>query len=507
MKKRRFVVARGAIPTTFRCMSNATATALEFSAVESMRSAEGGAERTDRPEFYRRVLESLAESVLITDAQWRILYANRLVEKTTGYAPEEIIGRTPTEVFFPNDHAAPSSCERRDPLAETEEYAELEISTKAGTRHWVAIKTTPFRDPEGRVVGRVAAMSCIEKIKALERENEILLADVRENFGHIVGESLALKKVLSQIATVAPTDAGVLVLGESGTGKELVARAVHELSPRKARPLVRVNCASIPKELFESEFFGHVRGAFTGAIKDRTGRFELAEGGTLFLDEVGEIPLELQGKLLRVLQEGQFERVGDERTRRVNVRIIAATNRDLQAEAKAGRFRLDLYYRLSVFPIEVPPLRDRREDIEPLAAHFVRLAARRLGVPLPRMTKACLQELRSYDWPGNIRELQNVIERAVILSRGERLHVELPRAGHPAHRPTTTATLHAPDVGTVAEPSLDELASRKRAIVEAALARTKGKIYGPDGAAALLRMKPTTLASMIKRQNLARGVA
>ena len=454
-------------------------------------------------EFYRRVLESLAESVLITDAHWHILYASRLIEEITGYAPEELVGRSPL-VFMPSDGPVRSTCGGQDPVAETEEKVELEIRTKSGEGRWVTIKTTPFRNSEGQVVGRVAALSCIEKQKALERENEILLADVRENFGHIVGESLALKKVLSQIATVAPTEAGVLVLGESGTGKELVARAVHELSPRKTRPLVRVNCASIPKELFESEFFGHVRGAFTGAIKDRTGRFELADGGTLFLDEVGEIPLELQGKLLRVLQEGQFERVGDERTRRVDVRIIAATNRDLLAEAKAGRFRLDLYYRLSVFPIESPPLRERTEDIEPLAAHFIRQSARRLGVRLPRLTKAHVQQLQSYDWPGNIRELQNVIERAVILARGRPLQFELLQS-NAARRPVATAT--EPELAGGEVPSLDELESRKRAIVEAALVRTKGKIYGPDGAAALLRMKPTTLSSMVKRQNLARGVA
>ena len=468
--------------------------------------ASGAADdKSHNGEFYRRVLESLAESVLITDAHWRILYANRLIEETTGYAPEELVGLSPLEVFVPRDGLVPSACEHQDPVGESEEIAEVEIKMKSGERRWVAIKTTPFRNQGGQVVGRVAALSCIEKQKALERENEILLADMRENFGDIVGESLALKKVLSQIATVAPTEAGVLVLGESGTGKELVARAVHELSPRKARPLVRVNCASIPKELFESEFFGHVRGAFTGAIKDRAGRFELADGGTLFLDEVGEIPLELQGKLLRVLQEGQFERVGDERTRRVNVRIVAATNRDLQAEAKAGRFRLDLYYRLSVFPIELPPLRERLDDIEPLAAHFIRQSARRLGVPLPRMTKGHVQQLQSYDWPGNIRELQNVIERALILSRGRRLVFELPQPSVVRSVPATTAT--EPELAAGEVPSLDELESRKRAIVEAALVRTKGKIYGPDGAAALLRMKPTTLSSMVRRQNLARGVA
>src|SRR5262249_26985592 len=271
--------------------------------------------------------------------------------------------------------------------------------------------------------------------KNLEFENEFLQDEFRASFGNIIGHSPALQKVLAQIATVAPTEANVLILGESGTGKELVARAIHDMSARKEHPLVRVNCASIPKELFESEFFGHVRGAFTGAIKDRVGRFELADHGTLFLDEIGEIPLDLQSKLLRVLQEGQFERLGEDRTRTVRVRIIAATNRELLTEAKAGRFRLDLYYRLSVFPIELPPLRERPEDIGPLAAHFVQHSARRLGVERPRLTRAQVQQLEGYDWPGNVRELQNVVERAVILARGGRLQFDLPTRGPSAPIP------------------------------------------------------------------------
>jgi transcriptional regulator with GAF, ATPase, and Fis domain len=306
-----------------------------------------------------------------------------------------------------------------------------------------------------------------------------------------------LQKVLSQIATVAPTEANVLILGESGTGKELVARAIHDLSARKDRSLVRVNCASIPKELFESEFFGHVRGAFTGAVKDRVGRFELADDGTLFLDEIGEIPLDLQSKLLRVLQEGQFERVGDERTRTVKVRLITATNRDLLAEAKAGRFRLDLYYRLSVFPIEVPALRERLDDIGLLAEHFVKQSCRRLGVLKPRLTKLHVQELQSYDWPGNVRELQNVIERAVILAKGGKLEFNLPGRVNLVGAVQPVAALPSSDGEE--ELSLDELEVREREIVVAALRRSNWKIYGADGAAALLRIKPTTLVSKMKR--------
>ncbi|MBI2515825.1 MAG: sigma 54-interacting transcriptional regulator [Opitutae bacterium] len=379
---------------------------------------------------------------------------------------------------------------------------EKELRGKDGRLHWMLVRTTPYRHQSGEIVGRVVAMSCLARQKCLELENEALVADLRHKFGSIIGCSPALQKVLAQISTVAPTEANVLILGESGTGKELVARGIHEMSARRDHPLVRVNCASIPKELFESEFFGHVRGAFTGAVKDRAGRFEAADGGTLLLDEIGEIPLDLQSKLLRVLQEGQFERVGDDRTRTVKVRLIAATNRDLLAEAKAGRFRLDLYYRLSVFPIEVPPLRERMEDIGLLAEHFVGHAARRLGTPRPRLTKLHVQELQSYDWPGNVRELQNVIERAVILSRGGRLRLDLPSRAAP-QKPGRWAELSpVPDADE--ELSLDELVVREREIVLTALRRTNWKIYGVDGAAALLQCKPTTLVSKMKRLKIKR---
>jgi transcriptional regulator with GAF, ATPase, and Fis domain len=296
---------------------------------------------------------------------------------------------------------------------------------------------------------------------------------------------------------VAPTGANVLILGESGTGKELVARAIHDRSPRKAAALVRVNCASVPRELFESEFFGHVRGAFTGAVKDRVGRFELANGGTLFLDEIGEVPLELQSKLLRVLQEGQFEKVGEDRTRTVDVRIIAATNRDLADAVKAGHFREDLYYRLSVFPIELPPLRDRAEDIPKLAQHFLQHSARKLGVNPPRLSSGNVKELQAYDWPGNVRELQNVIERAVIRSRNGQLELGL---GHAAVNSNHSARkMESP---RTAPASLHDLKHHERSLILGALAKTRGKIYGPDGAAALLRLKPTTLSSKVHRMKL-----
>ncbi len=259
----------------------------------------------------------------------------------------------------------------------------------------------------------------IQKLQErLQAENIQLKEDLAgaHTYGGIIGESPSLKAVISRIGLVAPTNANVLILGESGTGKELIAREIHRESSRKDRSLVKVNCATIPKELYESEFFGHVKGAFTGAVSDRMGRFEAADGGTLFLDEVGEIPPSLQGKLLRVLQEGEFERVGEGRTRKVDVRIIAATNKNLMEEIKSGRFREDLYYRLNVFPVEITPLRDRKEDIPLLVTHFIEVFSRRLNRPVPRLTEANLMDMKAHDWPGNVRELQNIIERALILS-------------------------------------------------------------------------------------------
>jgi PAS domain S-box-containing protein len=454
-----------------------------------------GPEIFSEPEtFYRTALESLSEGVMILDADCRIIYANQLVFEITGYQPVELLGQTP---HLLRADADTSECTASKTPADEPKCFEFEMKRKDGRLHWIYVRTTPYRNGGGEVVGRVVALSCIARQKNLEFENEILQDEFRASLGNMIGRSPTLRKVLAQIATVAPTEANVLILGESGTGKELVARAIHDLSARKDRPLVRVNCASVPKELFESEFFGHVRGAFTGAVKDRVGRFELADSGTLLLDEVGEIPLELQSKLLRVLQEGQFERVGDERTRTVRVRLIAATNRDLLAEAKAGRFRLDLYYRLGVFPIEVAPLRERLEDMGELAEHFVKQSARRLGVPRPRLTKLHVQELQRYDWPGNVRELQNVIERAVILSRGGSLQFDLPTR---TDRSSPSAGQAPPsEIDEDEDLSLDELVLRERAIVTKALERSRWKIYGTDGAAAVLKIRPTTLVSKMKR--------
>jgi DNA-binding NtrC family response regulator len=323
-----------------------------------------------------------------------------------------------------------------------------------------------------------------------------------ESFGKIIGQSGACRRIISQVEVVAPTDATVLILGETGTGKELIAREIHQRSRRNDKPLVRVNCTSIPRELFESEFFGHAKGAFTGAIKDRAGRFEIAAGGTLFLDEVGEIPLELQSKLLRVLQEKCYERVGEDRTRQTDVRIIAATNRDLKKDIGAGHFREDLYYRLNVFPLQVPPLRERKGDITLLATHFVELLVKELGCPKPRLTRAGIEALESYEWPGNIRELRNVIERAAIFARGGALEFDLPVTGA-----SVDPTSFGPQYSDGLDPEYlteSEMRRRERENLLAILQKTGWRIKGSDGAAELLGVKASTLVARIKKMGFNR---
>ena len=364
--------------------------------------------------------------------------------------------------------------------------------------HWLRL----IADHAAAAIANARAFEEIERLRAeLAQENEVLMEEYRAALsGNLVGQSQSLRDTLESVALVAPTEANVLVTGESGTGKELVACAIHEQSRRSERPLIRVNCASIPRELYESEFFGHVRGAFTGAVRDRRGRFEAAHRGTLFLDEVGEIPLESQSKLLRVLQEGQYERVGEERTKTVDVRVIAATNRDLESEIREGRFREDLYYRLNVFPIHVEPLRKRLDDVPVLAAHFLEESARQLGVATPGVSRAELERLASYDWPGNVRELRNVVERAVIVARGGPAHFDLPGSGarpvasHPAQT--------SPESGYVTE---QEMERRVRQNIVAALEAADWRIAGDQGAAERLGVKPTTLASRIKKMGIKRS--
>jgi len=362
-----------------------------------------------------------------------------------------------------------------------------------------------FADHIGAAVANARAFEEIQRLKAqLEQRNAYLEEEVVEAkaFGDLVGQSAPLRQIVSQIDLVAPTDASVLILGETGTGKELVAREIHHRSRRKEGSLIRVNCASIPRELYESEFFGHARGAFTGAIKDRTGRFETAEGGTIFLDEIGEVPLELQSKLLRVLQEKRYERVGEDRTRLADVRIVGATNRDLKKEVAAGRFREDLYYRLNVFPIQVPPLRERTDDIPLLAKHFIELSVKELRCPKPRLTRAGIVKLQSYHWPGNIRELRNVIERAVIISRGGALDFDLPVTdSRTAPARITAHEADDPEPEFLTEP---EMHRRERENLAVVLQKADWKIKGADGAAELLGVKPTTLLSRMKKMGLKR---
>jgi PAS domain S-box-containing protein len=388
--------------------------------------------------------------------------------------------------------------------------AHTEVDATRGVRRLlVATKDMTERNRgESRLreaYGEIASLK-----EELERERDYLREEVSVsmNFGRIVGESPALAAMLVRIEAVADTPANVLIVGETGTGKELVAHAIHARSRRVDAPLVKVNCASIPHELFESEFFGHVKGAFTGAYKDRVGRFQLADGGTIFLDEVGEIPLALQSKLLRVLQEKEFERVGDDTTRRVDVRVIAATNKDLEQEVEAGNFREDLFYRLSVFPVQVPPLRRRGDDVIQLAAHFLEQVCRDFGRSIPTFTQGQVDAMRAYDWPGNIRELKNVIERAVILSKGDtlRLDLSMPASGLEANGSEPGGNGHVDgqdnESGARNFYTEKEFKLQQRENMLRALNYTNWRISGKAGAAELLGLRPSTLADRMRAYGL-----
>jgi formate hydrogenlyase transcriptional activator len=332
----------------------------------------------------------------------------------------------------------------------------------------------------------------------LSKEKLYLEDEIRteHNFDEIVGQSTALKQVLKQVEIVAPTDSTVLIQGETGTGKELIARAIHNLSGRQSRTFVRLNCAAIPTGLLESELFGHEKGAFTGAIAQRIGRFELAHGGTLFLDEVGDIPLELQSKLLRVLQEQEFERLGSTRTIRVDVRVVAATNRDLATMVADKEFRSDLYYRLNVFPIVNPPLRDRREDVPALVRYFTQQFARRMNKRIASIPSEAMDAMTRYDWPGNVRELENFIERAVIVSRGSTLDV-----------PLAALQQQAKAVRADRARTLSTLEEAERAHIREALQQTGWQVGGPEGAAARLGLKRTTLQARMAKLGIERPAA
>jgi formate hydrogenlyase transcriptional activator len=364
---------------------------------------------------------------------------------------------------------------------------------------WFLLRLNPIRDEQGRITRWYVAGTDIEDRKQSElrllSENVALREEIDRAlmFEEIVGTSPALHAVLSRVSKVAPTDSSVLITGETGTGKELIARAVHRRSQRSSRPFVSVNCAAIPRDLLASELFGHEKGAFTGAIQRRVGRFELAEGGTVFLDEIGELPAETQVALLRVLQEREFERIGGTVSIRSNVRVIAATNRDLQATIAAGTFRSDLFYRLNVFPIEVPPLRERREDIPVLVAYFIDRYARKAGKSFRSINKQSLELLQSYPWPGNIRELQNIIERSVVVCDTESFSVDeswlsrQPLRSEPKGRPEE----RRPELSRT-------LAAREKAMIEAALRESGGRVSGPSGAAVKLGIPGSTLDSKIR---------
>jgi len=465
---------------------------------------------------YRQLYRATPAMLHTVDADGCIVTATDHWLQKMEYSREEVVGRSVLDFYSESDlqkfadgqlqklsGSGAFNNEPRQMVTRSGKVLDLLMSaipehesTGEVRRMLVASKDVTERNRAERAL-RDALAENAHLQKELERERDYLREEVNVamNFGRIIGKSASLRQMLMQIEAVANTPANVLILGESGVGKELVARDIHGRSDRADSALVKVNCASVPKELFESEFFGHVKGAFTGAHRDRIGRFQLADGGTIFLDEVGEIPLELQGKLLRVLQESEFEKVGDDRTRSVDVRVIAATNRNLDKLVMDGEFREDLFYRLSVFPIEVPPLRDRRGDLVPLAQHFLEQTAAEFGRDPYRLTRAQAEAIEAYDWPGNVRELKNVIERAVILSKGNvlRLDLSLPQGRVDSTMPS--AAPHAEPQGVLTEKQMRELQKQN---LLAALKQTDWRVSGKQGAAALLGVKPTTLADRIK---------
>ena len=452
-------------------------------------------------ERFRDLFEEAPIAYVYEGLDSRLIRANRTAQRILGIKPEEVEGTFGRSLVPDTPDAQRRLREALDSVGRGTDTSGVVLEMRRkddGAPVWIQWWSRPA--PGGNYT-RTMFIDITDRVRLekeqarLQAQNEYLHEEIRSDhdFGTILGTSASLQRVLQQTRLVAPTEASVLISGESGTGKELIARAIHDLSPRKGRSLIKVNCSAIPEGLFESEFFGHIRGAFTGAIKDQAGRFELADGGTIFLDEIGEVPLAMQSKLLRVLQEQELERVGEARTRKVDVRIVAASNRDLKKEVDAGRFRQDLFYRLSVFPIMLPPLRDRREDIPLLAAHFARKIAQKMNRPVSRIDASTMAQLAAYDWPGNVRELQNAVERAIIVSGGGLLQFDLlvsqpVRVPEPIERAPSTPGLL----------SRGHLKGQERENIVEALRRSRGKVYGPGGAAELLGTKPTTLASRIR---------
>jgi formate hydrogenlyase transcriptional activator len=445
----------------------------------------------------RTILDAIPQLIIAIGTDGNFLYANQAALGYTGLTKEEVASGKFPEVFHPEDS---------ERLREQREVAisrgitfkyERRVRRRDGQYRWFLAQYNPLRDERGEIIRWYATGTDIHDRKEAEertqQENVVLREQIDRvfMFEEIVGSSPALKTVLCNIVQVAPTDSTVLIAGETGTGKELIARAIHRGSQRAGQPFISVNCAAIPTSLIASELFGHEKGAFTGALQLRQGRFELAHSGTIFLDEIGELPAETQVALLRVLQERQFERVGGNRVLSTDVRVIAATNRDLSAAIASGTFRADLFYRLNVFPIQVPPLRNRKEDIPMLVEYFVKRYADKARKQINKIDKNTLKLCQAYPWPGNIRELQNIVERSVILCAGDTFRIDeawLSRSN--AASPKSSG------------PLTQSLKSYEKELIEAALVESKGKVAGPSGAAAKLGIPRSTLDLKIKQLNI-----
>ena len=467
--------------------------------IHERKTAEG--KIRDQEAELRQIVDLVPQQVAVFGPGGERLYASRVTLDFLGLSLEEWL-QIPAETFSASRFIHPDDRERvargySDSIRSGGSAFELEMRVQRadGSFRWLLTRFKPLHDDKGEVKRWYVASTDIDERKRaeekLQQENVALREEIDKAsmFEEIVGTSPALKSVLSRISKVAPSDSTVLITGETGTGKELVARAIHRRSNRASRVFVSVNCAAIPRELIASELFGHEKGAFTGATQQRLGRFELANDGTLFLDEVGELPAETQIALLRVLQEHEFERVGGTRPIRADVRVIAATNRDLQAAISAGSFRSDLFYRLNAFPIEIPSLRERRADIPLLFEYFIDRYARKAGKNIKRVNKKTLECLQSYPWPGNIRELQNVIERSVILSETEIFSIDeswLPQQPLRTAEPNPQVELPR------------RLLAQEKEMIEAALKESRGRIFGPKGAAAKLGIPRSTLESKIR---------
>ena len=442
----------------------------------------------------RRVIDAIPNSIVVLSPDGCVLYANQAVLEYTGLTREDV--RTTdfrARVFHPED-VARLACERRAALSRGTPFEiEQRVRRGDGQYRWFLSQYRPVRDEQGRIQRWYATGTDIDDRKRAEErmrhENLALREDVDRTsmFEEIVGSSAVLRRVLAQVAKVAPTDATVLIAGETGTGKELIARAIHKRSARAGRAFICVNCSAIPPSLIASELFGHEKGAFTGALQRRIGRFEAADGGTIFLDEVSELPAEAQVALLRVLQEQEFERVGSTHPIAVDVRVLAATNRDIDADVTSGAFRQDLYYRLNVVPIHLPPLRERADDIPLLVGYLVERFAAKAGKHMRQIEKRTMELFQHYDWPGNIRELQNVIERAVVLCEGETFSIDEAWLTRRRNRPSPPTA-----------PLSTTLVEREKELIESALAESRGRVAGPSGAAARLGIPRQTLDSRIK---------